>query len=93
MLKMLTEDSLAEEPDEFFDLLVVDASGLQIELGERVGWLHGRFPDVPIIVLTNSPTWRRARAVLQAGASDYLRRSVNDETLLSRCRSLLECSL
>lgn len=77
------------EPDDPYDLILVDASGLQMELAERVAWVHGRFPDIPIVVLTSSPTWRRARAVLQAGASDYMRRSTEDEILLQRCRSLM----
>ncbi|GJM42531.1 MAG: hypothetical protein DHS20C20_28130 [Ardenticatenaceae bacterium] len=76
----------SEEP---YDLYLLDASGLQMELAERVSWLHGRFPKTPIVVLTSSPTWRRARAVLQAGASDYMRRSMTDEKLLQRCRSLM----
>jgi DNA-binding response OmpR family regulator len=93
MLTVFAESLLVdeEEPVELFDLMVVDASGLQIELAERVAWLHGRFPQVPIVVLTSSPTWRRARAVLQAGAADYMRRSIEDELLLNRCRSLLLC--
>jgi len=88
IVTIFSECAFAEEFDRWFDLLLVDASGLQMELAERVGWLHGRFPTVPIIVLTSSPTWRRARAVLQAGASDYMRRSMEDDILLERCRSL-----
>lgn len=85
-----SECVISEELDRQLDLLVVDASGLQMELAERVGWLHGRFPTVPIVVLTSSPTWRRARAVLQAGASDYMRRPMADDMLLERCRSLID---
>ena len=84
--QMLETEAEAEEPYEMF---LVDASGLQMELAERVGWLHGRFPEAPIIVLTSSPTWRRARAVLQAGAADYMRRSTPDDELVARCRSLM----
>lgn len=90
-LTICAEDMLHEEPDEAYDLLLVDASGLQMELAERVAWLNGRFPNTPIIVLTSSPTWRRARDVLQAGAADYMRRSFNDAQLLARCRFLLGC--
>lgn len=90
-LTILTECGLgvlgeAEEP---YDMFLLDASGLQMELAERVAGLHGRFPQIPIVVLTSSPTWRRARAVLQAGASDYMRRSMEIETVLERCRSLM----
>lgn len=88
-ITIYSECAFSEESERRFDLLVVDASGLQMELAERVSWLHGRFPNVPIVVLTSSPTWRRARAVLQAGASDYMRRSMEDDMLLERCRSLI----
>ena len=90
-LTICAESMLDEEPDEAYDLIVVDASGLIMELAERVTWLNGRFPNVPIIVLTSSPTWRRARDVLQAGAADYMRRSFNDDKLLARCRFLMNC--
>lgn len=95
-LNVYAEGVFAEDSGELFnmemmDMLVVDASGLQMELAERVAWLHGRFPEVPIVVLTSSPTWRRAKAVLQAGAADYMRRSMEDERLLERCRLLLHC--
>lgn len=89
---IFSEGAFSEDVGRRFDLLVVDTSGLQMELAERVGWLHGRFPTVPIVVLTSSPTWRRARAVLQAGASDYMRRSMEDDMLLERCRSLIAWS-
>ncbi len=90
---VFTEDMFAidEGLKESFNLLVVDASGLQMELAERVCWLHGRFSEVPIVVLTSSPTWRRAKAVLQAGAADYMPRSIDNDTLLARCRSQLHC--
>lgn len=92
-LVVYAEEMFEEDSGESFDMdmLLVDASGLKMELAERVAWLHGRFPQVPIVVLTSSPTWRRARAVLQAGAADYMRRSLEDDRLLARCHSLLHC--
>ena len=86
------EAESVDEADDPYDMLLLDASGLQTELAARVAWLHGRFPQTAIVVLTSSPTWRRARAVLQAGASDYVRRSMEVEMLLERCRSLLNWS-
>ncbi len=88
--KTCNEAELEENPAEHCDLILVDASGLQMGLSGRISWLHGRFPDVPIVVLTSSPTWRRARAVLHAGASDYMSRSIEDAMLLARCRSILQ---
>ncbi len=92
-LTILAESVFEENAQDVFDILVVDASGLHMELAERVAWLHGRFPEVPILVLTSSPTWRRAKAVLQAGAADYMRRSMADGALLERCRLLLQYPL
>ena len=89
-IEILTECAWDTAPVSVLDLIVVDTSGLQMELAERVAWLHGRFPESPIVVLTSSPTWRRARAVLQAGAADYMRRSLEDQLLLKRCRLLME---
>lgn len=93
-LTVLPECGLAalDEPEEPYEIMLLDASGLEMELAERVAWLHGRFPQTPIVVLTSSPTWRRARAVLQAGASDYVRRSIEIDALLERCRSLMSWS-
>lgn len=88
-LAIYKESLFTDEFVESFDLVLVDASGLQMELAERVAWLNGRFPQTPIVVLTSSPTWRRAKAVLQAGASDYMRRSIESDQLLQRCRLLL----
>ena len=90
-VSILSEDGLdgLETTEEPYNLILLDASGLKMELAERVAWLNGRFPTSSIVVLTSSPTWRRARAVLQAGASDYVRRSMDDEQLLCRIRSLL----
>ena len=62
-LELRAEIMLEKESSMSFDMVIVDASGLQMGLAEQIGWLHGRFPGVPIVVLTNSPTWRRARAV------------------------------
>jgi len=92
-LTICAESMLDEEPDEDYDLIIVDASGLKMDLAERVAWLNGRFSNAPIIVLTSSPTWRRARDVLQAGAADYMRRSFDDDRLLARCRTLMNCLL
>ncbi len=52
-------------------------------LEDFISQLSSRWPDTKIIILTTSPTWRRARAALQAGAVDYIRLTL-DENLLSK---------
>ena len=44
---------------------------------------------VPIVVATASPTWNRARSLLLAGASDYIRKTADRATLLRTLRPLL----
>ena len=85
-----SETLLDEDPHIICDLIVVDASGLKMRLIERVIWLRCRYPNVPIVVITASPTWRRARDMIQAGASDYISRSMEDGMLLARCRAFLQ---
>jgi DNA-binding NarL/FixJ family response regulator len=46
-------------------------------------------PEVKIVVATMSPTWKRAREAFRVGASDYVRKSMNE----AENRSLLEASL
>ena len=44
---------------------------------------------VPIVVATASPTWNRARSLLLAGASDYIRKTSDRATLLRTLQPLL----
>lgn len=64
-----------------YNLIIVDAidSGEMIKL---VSDLHKESPQVPIVVVTASPTWQRARKFFLAGAIDYVRKSLIADELL-----------
>ncbi len=67
----------AEEPD---GLIIIDAT--VVEWAEQlVARLRMERPERRIVVLTASPTWQRARAVFEAGAMDYLPKTLSVEEL------------
>ncbi len=80
--------------DNFFrakmDLLLIDASTIENEIVPLVQTLHLENEWVPIVVATTSPTWRRARAVLLAGATDYIGRSFEYETIRAKCLDAMD---
>lgn len=62
-----------EEPD---GLIIIDATA--VERADRlVARLRLERPERRIVVVTASPTWQRARAVFEAGAMDYLPKTLN----------------
>jgi DNA-binding response OmpR family regulator len=74
-----------------YDLLIVDATIENVSL--LIGRLRAQRPAPRIMVVTASPTWRRAREAFQAGAIDYVRKSIDTEELRSAVRSALEKTL
>lgn len=61
-----------------YDLIIVDATRVE-QVSTLVAHLYDRYPHMPVVVGTMSPTWRRAREAIQAGAVDYIRKSLNKE--------------
>ena len=66
-----------------YDLMVLDATSIGGDVAALVARLHREWPYVPIVVVTTSPTWQRARQVFLAGASDYIRKSLDTERTLA----------
>lgn len=58
------------------DIVIVDALAVK-DIVSLVSDLHKSYPKVAILVATLSPTWRRAREVMEAGAKDYFRKSLS----------------
>ena len=72
------------------DLILIDSSSiLQVQAVELVKHLKEKNPATPQIVVTASPTWRRARNLLLAGASDYLKQT-DIHKLVASCAELLQ---
>jgi DNA-binding response OmpR family regulator len=74
-----------------YDVVIVDA-GVVHHPPMLISRLHAQHPAVRIIVATASPTWRRARQVLHAGAVDYIRKSLNKRELRSQIEAVLALS-
>ena len=72
-----------------YDVIIVDAGAVQ-DTPDLVSRLRTGQPQAQIIVATASPTWQRARESLQAGATDYIRKSQDEKKLLSDIQTTLE---
>lgn len=66
-----------EEPD---GLIIIDATAVE-RAEQLVARLRSEHLERRIVVLTASPTWQRARAVFEAGAMDYLPKTLKVEEL------------
>ena len=76
-----------------FDLVVIDAHQADEDVVALVELLHCQEPRRPIIVGTMSPTWRRARQVFLAGATDYIRKSFDSDITLTQFKNVLDRSI
>lgn len=77
--------------DESVTVVVIDASFLSSEavLDELRTWRRERH-DICLIVASASPTWRRAREVLDAGANHYMTKSVDPVRIRADLNTALE---
>jgi DNA-binding response OmpR family regulator len=83
------EGDLSEKwSQESYDLFVVDASAVG-SADQLVSRLRAALPDGRVVVMTASPTWRRARAVFEAGGMDYLSKDLQGKDLVETFRSIL----
>ncbi|HMN28354.1 MAG TPA: response regulator [Caldilineaceae bacterium] len=71
-----------------YDIIFLDASAIN-DLVALVTQLRHLLATTPIIVLTASPTWNLARDLFRAGATDYLRKSLNQEAVRTIAATVL----
>lgn len=89
-LRIVSEREVFEEVDRTrYDMIIVDTTAVK-EVASLVARLHAQQPEVRMVVATLSPTWQRARKAMQAGASDYIRKSLNKEETLDAIRDILK---
>lgn len=72
------------------DLLLLDASSFAQDVVKLVEQLHQQQGKMPIIVASTSPTWQHARAVLMAGASDYIRHTFDAVQVRQTCAEAMK---
>ena len=66
--------------DSRFGMIILDATVVE-DIDKVVFSLRSRHPNCRIVVITASPTWQRARQAFEAGAIDYLSKSLSLEEL------------
>ncbi|WMR32939.1 response regulator transcription factor, partial [Metapseudomonas otitidis] len=66
-----------------FDLLLLDMSMPGLSGEDLISRVHGRYPHLPILVLSMHNEAQIAQRALRAGASGYLTKDHNPETLLA----------
>jgi DNA-binding response OmpR family regulator len=89
LLRTGTEDEAVQlVHSDSYDVIFLDASAIQ-KLTALVRALRAVQAGTPILVLTASPTWDLARELFRAGATDYLRKSLNPESLRAMASAAL----
>lgn len=80
-IDVMEPGQLAEgEPDSKYKIVALDAT--YIDNVERyVSQLRSEQPDRRIVVLTAAPTWQSARAAFEAGAIDYLPKTLDQREI------------
>jgi DNA-binding NarL/FixJ family response regulator len=90
VVRCLSEPSLvSDEVLEQSLLIVIDAGAVKSPHAAVAG-LRSRRPDARVIVMTASPTWQRARSAFEAGALDYLSKSLRGADLVKTVKELLK---
>ncbi len=70
--------------------LVIVVAGAITSASEIVSQVQKLNPYARIVVITASPHWKIAKAVIQAGAVDYLEKSLDKDSVLTSFRKILE---
>lgn len=87
-LDLMTPGQVAAgELDGKYDLVAVDASYVE-DVDRFVSRLRTERPERRIVVLSAAPTWQSARSAFEAGATDYLPKSLDKGELLRRFKEL-----
>lgn len=62
-------------------LFLIDASNVNLDVIQLIKKLTAQYSSVPVVLATASPTWQQARAALHAGAVDYVKRTIDSQSL------------
>lgn len=82
------KEALERIPVSDYDMVLIDATILDPEM-LLLSQIRMQQPLTRLLVLTASPTWRRARDVLKAGAMDYLSKSLTEKEYLDTFLEIL----
>ena len=73
------------------DVVIVDA-GAVTAAASLTSRLRLHWPKAQIIVATASPTWQQAKKAFQAGAADYIRKSLDEKELYAKVSAVVDVS-
>jgi CheY-like chemotaxis protein len=85
---MSEQEVLQTVVQSYYDAIIIDAGAVN-DAVRLVSLLREQQPEARIVVATASPTWQRAREILQAGAADYIHKSLDEKQLQSEIRAVL----
>ncbi|HXD09059.1 MAG TPA: response regulator transcription factor [Anaerolineales bacterium] len=84
------KDGLALVSEHPFDLLYLDIRMPDMSGLELLKTIHIKYPDLPIILFTAQPDVNSAVEALRRGATDYLMKPLNPQTVIDRTQTILE---
>jgi len=84
------KDGLALVTQHPFDLVYLDIRMPDMSGLELLKTIHIKFPDLPIILFTAQPDVNSAVEALRRGATDYLLKPLNPQTVIDRTQTILE---
>jgi DNA-binding NtrC family response regulator len=85
-----------EQPGEIFNLdltkyaLIIIEAIAQEDMEIFIGRIRAANPDVKIVVFSAAPNWEEAKKVLLAGASEYIKPSLDEDKLRRELEPILE---
>ncbi len=74
---------------QFYSVAIVDAGAVSAA-PEVVSQIRALSPNSKIVVITASYHWKIAKAVIQAGAADYLLKSLDRREILENFKAILK---
>jgi DNA-binding NarL/FixJ family response regulator len=72
-----------------YEVVIIDAGGVD-DISCLISSFKSQKPPPKVVVVTMSPTWKRAREVFLAGATDYIRKSMSLEEVLSTLKAVVD---
>ena len=84
----VAQEWIAEKEEEPDGLIIVDATNVG-QFEKVVSTLCAEKPQRRVVVMTASPTWQRARAAFEAGAIDYLPKTLPADELRNLLKQML----
>jgi DNA-binding response OmpR family regulator len=87
-LDVMTPEQAADgKLDSKYEVIALDATYID-GVERHISQLRSEQPDRRIVVLTAAPTWRSARAAFEAGAMDYLPKTLDQDELFRAFKEL-----